>query len=353
MPEMAAPRTLLALAVPAGAGLAGLVLARLLVWVAGRATRRTDVGWDEAFVDHLRGPVQALLPVLAAQAALPYASLAGPARTLLSRALLLASVLALGWAALAATHPLKAAVLRRFDVDVADNLRARKVHTQLEIVRKIVAAGIALATFAAALMTFPRFREIGAGLLASAGLAGLVLGFAAQRSLGNLLAGLQIAVTQPIRIDDVVIVEGEWGRVEEITLTYVVVRIWDLRRLILPISYFLEEPFQNWTRERADILGTVFLRVDYRTPVEEVRRELGRIVEESEWWDGEVWRLHVTDSGDRTLELRALMSAADSGDAWELRCQVREELVAWLQREHPDCLPRVRAETGPLPPDEP
>jgi small-conductance mechanosensitive channel len=171
-----------------------------------------------------------------------------------------------------------------------------------------------------------------------------VIGFAAQKTLGNLLAGIQIAITQPIRIDDVVVVEGEWGRIEEITLTYVVVRIWDLRRLVLPIGYFLEKPFQNWTRVSADVLGTVYLVVDYTVPVDEIRAQLERIVRESNLWDRKVCGVQVTDASERGIEVRALVSAADSSKAWDLRCEVREKLIAFLQQNYPGSLPRVRAE---------
>jgi small-conductance mechanosensitive channel len=193
-------------------------------------------------------------------------------------------------------------------------------------------------------MSFEEFRRLGTGILASAGLAGLVVGLAAQKTLGNLLAGIQIAITQPIRIDDVVVVEGEWGRIEAITLTYVVVRIWDLRRLVLPISYFLEKPFQNWTRVSADVLGTVYLVVDYTVPVDEIRAQLDRIVRESNLWDRKVCGVQVTNASERGIEVRALVSAADSSKAWDLRCEVREKLITFLQDKYPGSLPRVRAE---------
>ena len=197
---------------------------------------------------------------------------------------------------------------------------------------------------AAILMTFDKVRQLGASILASAGIAGIIVGLAAQRSIATLLAGIQIALTQPIRIDDVVIVENEWGRIEEITLTYVVVRIWDLRRLIVPITYFIEKPFQNWTRISADLLGTVFLYTDYTVPIQAVREELRRILEGSEKWDRRVCVLQVTDTTERTVQLRALVSAADSSKAWDLRCEVREKLVDFLQKNYPHALPRVRAE---------
>ncbi|TVR85351.1 MAG: mechanosensitive ion channel family protein [Spirochaetaceae bacterium] len=264
--------------------------------------------------------------------------------TVLREGLNVATILAFGWTAIRSTSVLKVVVLQRYRLDVQDNLEARKVHTQMDIIIKILGFLIILIVVSMVLMSFDGFRRLGTSLLASAGLAGLVLGFAAQRSLGNLLAGIQIALSQPIRIDDVVIVEGEWGRIEEITLTYVVVAIWDKRRMILPISYFIERPFQNWTRNTAEILGTVFLYVDYTVSVDVLRAELHRILKESSYWDGKGWALQVTNATDRALELRALMSAPNSPDAWELRCEVREKLLAFIQHEYPESLPRIRAE---------
>jgi small-conductance mechanosensitive channel len=206
----------------------------------------------------------------------------------------------------------------------------------------IVVVGIL--ALAIILMTFEKVRHLGTSILASAGIAGIIIGLAAQQTIATLLAGIQIAITQPIRLDDVVIVEGEWGRIEEITLTYVVVRIWDLRRLVLPITYFLEKPFQNWTRVSAELLGTVFFYVDYTVPVEAIRQELHRIVEGSKFWDQGLCILTVTNATERTVELRALVSAADSSKAWDLRCEVREKLLDFIQKNYPDGLPKVRGE---------
>jgi small-conductance mechanosensitive channel len=208
---------------------------------------------------------------------------------------------------------------------------------------------IAIIALAIILMSFEQIRQLGTAILASAGVLGIVIGFAAQRTISTLLAGLQIAITQPFRIDDVVIVEGEWGRIEEIALTYVVVRIWDLRRLVLPISYFLEKPFENWTRESADILGTVYMYADYTIPVQEVKKELLRILKESDFWDGKVWNLQVTDMTEHTVQLRALMSAQDASAAWNLRCEVREKLLNFVQSRHPNALPKIRTELNRQP----
>jgi small-conductance mechanosensitive channel len=242
------------------------------------------------------------------------------------------------------THVFEDFFLTRFRIDTTDNLRARRVHTQLRILKKVVVVIVGILAMAAILMNFERARQLGTSILASAGIAGIIVGLAAQRSIGTLIAGIQIAITQPIRLDDVVIVENEWGRIEEITLTYVVVRIWDLRRLILPITYFIEKPFQNWTRTTSDILGTVFIYTDYTVPVGNIRSELERILGESPLWDGKVWNLQVTNTTEKGIELRALMSASDASRAWSLRCEVRENLLKYIQKTHPESLPKFRAE---------
>lgn len=237
--------------------------------------------------------------------------------------------------------------LRRYRMDVADNLEARRVHTRTRVLSRTLIFIILLVGVSAALMTFPAVRKIGAGLLASAGVAGLVAGLAAKSVLGNLAAGLQIALTQPIRLDDVLVVQGEWGRVEEITSTYVVLAIWDKRRLVIPLQWFIENPFANWTRTTAQIIGTVFIWVDFSTPLEPLRRELTRILEGAKEWDGQVNVLQVTDWQARAVQLRALCSAPDSGRSWDLCCKVREGLLSYLQREHPDSLPRLRVADTP------
>lgn len=233
----------------------------------------------------------------------------------------------------------------RFDYfNKSDNLRARRARTQIQFIRKMLVAIIVVVAVSIVLLSFDSMQKIGAGLLTGVGLGGIIVGFAAQRSLGNLLAGFQIAFTQPIRIDDVLVVEGEWGKVEEITLTYVVVNIWDKRRLILPIQYFIEQPFQNWTRTTAEILGTVFLYTDFRVPLDALRNELTRVLRGHPLWDGNVDVLQVTDVRERTLEIRALMSCRNSGDAWDLRCAVREQLIRFLQANYPWALSRTRVE---------
>jgi len=240
-------------------------------------------------------------------------------------------------------------VLRQYDIDEKDNLKARSVYTQFRVLEKILIFIVILIATAIALMTFDGIKRIGISLFASAGVAGIILGFAAQKLLASILAGFQIALTQPIRIEDVVIVEGEWGWIEEINLTYVVVRIWDKRRLVVPTTYFIEKPFQNWTKVSADILGTVFIYTDYQVPIEKLREEFTRILEASELWDRKVNVMQVTNATEKTVEIRALMSTADSPTGWDLRVLVREKLISYLQENYPESLPKVRVEMAPSP----
>ncbi len=236
----------------------------------------------------------------------------------------------------------KELLLKPYDFGEKDNLRARKVTTQFKIIERILITIIIIIALGIALMTFESIRQIGVSLFASAGVAGIIIGISAQKLLANVLAGIQIALAQPIRLDDVVIVEGEWGWIDEINLTYVVVRIWDKRRLVVPTTYFIEKPFQNWTRQTAEILGTVFIYTDYTVPFDKLREELTRILESDKNWDGNVNVLQVTNTTEKTVEVRALMSAVDSPTAWDLRVNVREKLIAFLQENYPDSLPRTR-----------
>ncbi|WP_429885023.1 mechanosensitive ion channel family protein [Geoalkalibacter halelectricus] len=332
------------LALMALAVFAGFALHKGLFRLLRQLTAKTKNRWDDALVKHLEAPARLLLPLFLLLLIVPALRLPPQGGEILGHLVGLAFIAGMTWLLVAAVFVLRDVVLHKFDVNARDNLRARTMHTQINVLVKVLLVLIIVIATASMLMTFEKVRQIGVSLLASAGIAGIILGFAAQKSLATLFAGIQIAITQPIRLDDVVIVEGEWGRIEEITLTYVVVRIWDLRRLVVPITYFIEQPFQNWTRVTADLLGTVFIYADYRIPVAAVREQLHVFLQESEHWDGKVWGLQVTNTTDRSVELRALMSAADAGIAWNLRCEVREKLLAWLQANYAECLPRVRTE---------
>jgi small-conductance mechanosensitive channel len=258
---------------------------------------------------------------------------------MLGSVLLIAS---LAWVLIAGIRTAKRIFLEQFDTTKEDNLRSRKFQTQFNILERILVFLIIIISVGLILMLFEDVRRIGISLFASAGVAGIIIGFAAQRIIATVIAGIQIAITQPIRLDDVVIIEGEWGKIEEITLTYVVVHIWDKRRLIVPTTFFFEKPFQNWTRTTSEILGTVFIYTDYNVPFDELRNELTRLLESSPLWDRKVNVLQVTDAKERTVEVRALMSAKDSGTAWDLRVFVRENLIKFLQKNYPDSLPKTR-----------
>jgi small-conductance mechanosensitive channel len=255
-------------------------------------------------------------------------------------------VLCLGWLGIGGVYVFQAVTLSRFDTSVADNLRARRVHTQMQFFRRVLIFIVVLLDAGALLWSLhdERLWKFGTGLMASAGLASLVLAAAAKSTASNLIAGMQIALTEPIRIDDVVVIQGEWGRIEEITTTYVIVKIWDERRLVVPLSYFIEQPYENWTRRRGDLLGTAFLYVDYSIPIEPLRAELQRIAAESPLWDRRVCGLQVTNLTDRSMELRCLISAASSSQCFDLRCLVREEMIAFIHRNYPSALPSLRVE---------
>lgn len=327
-----------------GAVALGYVALPLVFRLLERWTRRTDSPVDDKALQYLRRPLRWLLPLIALRLALPLTAISPEGIDDLNHALFIGVIFAVAWLLWRTILMIEDLLVSRFHIDAADNLRARKIQTQIRGIRNIAAFLLWVLAGALALTTFETVRQFGVTLLASAGVAGIIIGFAAQRSISTIIAGIQIAMTQPIRVDDVVIVEGEWGRIEEITLTYVVIKIWDLRRLIVPINYFIEKPFQNWTRTEAELLGSVFIDTDYSVPVDALRDELDRILDGNPRWDGEVKSVVVTEAGSRTMQIRALVSAANSGDAWDLRCEVREKLIAFLREDYPGSLPRVRAE---------
>ncbi|MDF3350905.1 mechanosensitive ion channel family protein [Sulfitobacter sp. KE34] len=262
-------------------------------------------------------------------------------------------IILVGWTLILLTNHFAERAVRRHRLDVEDNLSARKFVTQARVLRRTVTIILGIFTAAGVLLTFESVQKYGAGLFASAGAAGLVVGLAARPVLTNLIAGLQIAITQPIRLEDVVIVEDEWGWVEEIFATYVVVRLWDWRRMVVPLSYFIEKPFQNWTRESASIIGTVFWYLDYTVPIGEMRAKLEELAKASPLWDGQVVNLQVSETEKDSIAVRGLVSARTSPQAWDLRCEIREKMIDWLQKEHPQALPRLRGNMEIRSRDEP
>jgi len=326
---------------------AGFVLALgvafLVMQFARWRARRHQAALYRFDVNRLRRPLYTIWPLLAAAIAVRVVwpdVVHVPTLVTLTKFL---TIVLVYWLALCGIDIVAASVARRYDITVKDNLRARRVHTQMAVVRRLATVLLAVLTLAAIFLLFDELRGLGVSLLASAGVAGVVIGFAAQKTLGNLLAGIQIALTQPIRLEDAVVVEGEWGWVEEITLTYVVVRLWDLRRLVLPIGYFIEKPFQNWTRRSASIIGTVELFADYSLPVEPLRAHLLELLEKTDLWDRQVQVVQLTETYPDVVKIRILVSAADSPTAFDLRCYVRENMVAFIQAHYPQCLPKTRA----------
>ncbi len=312
-----------------------------------RWARSTASRWDNVLAVLIVRGLRLITPLVGIILVLPALPVSEEFSTISKQATSLLLIAGVGFILYQLVGSAEAAVLAQFRVDVRDNLQARKVYTQVKVLKKIAVAVITVFTFGSMLMVFEPVRRLGASILAGAGVVGVVVGFAAQRSISTVLAGLQIALTQPIRLDDVVVVEEEFGHIEEISLTYVVVRIWDERRLIVPINYFIEKPFQTWTRVSSNLLGSIMLYADYTMPIQPLREELDRILDNSKLWDRKVKVLQVTDAREHTLELRVLVSAADASSAWDLRCEVREKLVGFLQRNYPQCLPRTRAEVLP------
>jgi small-conductance mechanosensitive channel len=334
-----------AAAILVSAAIVALLLHAALLWLA-----RRFMGERQTFLRTVlaatKGPTRLGLLLIALAIALPTTPLAGETADILARLLGLVTICLLGWVALTALHVGADLYLRRFRLDLADNLLARKHVTQVRVFERVLEVVIVLVTIGFALMTFDAVRQYGVTLFASAGVAGIIAGLAARPVLSNFFAGVQLAVAQPIRIDDAVIVENESGNIEEITFSYVVVKLWDLRRMVVPLSYFIEKPFQNWTRTGGELIGTVFLYVDHTAPIETIRKKLTEIVGQSNLWNGKVASLQVSDCKETTIELRALVSADNASTLWDLRCDVREKLIDFLQREYPTALPRRRYEAA-------
>ena len=310
---------------------------RMRLWA-----QRSDSVFNNVLVPVVGQTLRLAVPLLAVILLLPLLNFPEKWAWVTQKAFGILLIISLAFLIIRAVRAVQHALLREHRLDVADNYTARRIYTQVSVFGRSLFRSSSSSGIAAILMMFDAVRQIGTSILASAGIAGIILGFAAQKTLGNLLAGIQIALSQPILIDDVVIVEGEFGRIEDITLTFVSVRTWDLRRLIVPITYFIEKPFQNWSRKSDEILGTIFLYLDYQVPLGELREELKRLVEKNENWDGKVCGLQVTDTKPNTIEVRALVSSANAGKGFDLRCQVREGLIEFLRSRYPESLPRVR-----------
>lgn len=323
----------------------GAIIQRAVYKILSRLTADKGLFWRSA-VSRTSGPSRLAIFALALIVAASVAPLTATQAGLVQHVLVIVVILLLAWMVHSALHIWTILYLRRFKLDAEDNLLARKHATQTKILKRVGNTVIAFVAIAWAMMTFEPVRQYGVSLLASAGAAGLVVGLALQPILKNLFAGIQLAITQPIRVDDALLVEGEWGKVEEITSTYVVLKIWDWRRLILPLSYFMEKPFQNWTRETASLIGSVTIYLDFTIPVDAVRAEVEKVVAASRLWDRQVVNVAVVDFRERVMEVRILASANDSGKTFDLRCEIREKLIGFIQENYPSALPRTRAEIG-------
>jgi small-conductance mechanosensitive channel len=337
-----------------------LVLAALLAVIAHSIVIRLVLRLLRERHPHLRAflagtktMTRLALVIVALFIVLPAAPIEADLESVIAKVLLVVTIALMGWAVITVVGMSADLYLMRFERDVADNLLARKHLTQVRVLARAVNTVLIIATVGAALMTFDAVRHYGVSLFASAGVAGIIAGLAARPLLSNLLAGVQIAMTQPVRIDDSVLIENEFGRIEEITSTYVVIRLWDLRRMIVPLAYFIEKPFQNWTRESTSLIGSVTLHVDYTAPVERIRAKATEIVKASALWDGQLVKLQVVEAHEATIELRVIVSARSSGDAFDLRCALREQLVDFLQSEIPSALPRMRRDIVSSPPTVP
>jgi small-conductance mechanosensitive channel len=317
----------------------------ILFHVLRRRQKETeDPRWGSV-QQYLSHPARAIFFITCLLIALPMVpEVSAGVQAAVRQGLIMALVVALGWFAAGCVYVFQAAVLRNYDLSAENNIRARRIHTQFQLFRRMFITFIVIVDIGALLWTFndPRIWHYGSGLLASAGIASIIVATAAKATVANLLAGLQIAMTEPIRIDDVVVVQGEWGRVEEINSAYVIIRLWDLRRLVVPLSYFIENSVQNWTRQSADIMGTAFLYVDYSIPVEDLRQQLNAIVHASPLWDKKVCGLQVTNLSERSMELRCLVSSRNASENFDLRCVVREHMAAWIQQNYPTAFPITR-----------
>jgi small-conductance mechanosensitive channel len=341
-----APTWVVSVAVAALALVVAQLVYGLIVQGASRTISHRDVFWRSLLV-RTRGPGRLALIIAALSWSVHAAPFPAREARLIQHGLGIAFIVLCGWALMSAVDIGSALYLRRYRTDVDDNLLARKHLTQVRILKQAISILVVLVTAGLALMTIPAVRQLGVSLLAAGGAAGIIVGLALQPVLSNLIAGVQIALTQPIRIDDAVFIQNEYGRVDEITATYVVVRLWDERRLIVPLKVFLDQPFQNWSRESAARMGAVLMLVDYRVPIEPLRRRFEEVVRASKLWDGRVVKLQVTDFKENAVEVRGLVSAATPDLLFDLRCEARERMLDYLRGEFPDAMHRLGVEFSP------
>lgn len=336
----------------------GALIFIAFLWLCIRLTHVVEAGfrkWTDKipgkigkfFVPLVGRSLRVIVPLLAIIFFLPVFGIPGQFQFAFGRLSSILIIGAIAWILFQAVNIGEEALLSQFDLNAADNLSARKIYTQARVIGRALHVAIALCAIATILMLFQEVRQVGTSMLASAGIVGIIAGVAAQKTLANLIAGFQIALAQPMRMDDVVIVDDEWGRIEEITLTYVVVKIWDERRLVVPLSYFIEKPFQNWTRVSSQLLGSVMLWVDYSLPLDDARNILKQIIENHPLWDKRFWNMQVVDTSEKSMQLRILATSADASKGWDLRCAIREQFIGFIQKNHPQSLPRVRAEFEP------
>ncbi|HEX3662747.1 MAG TPA: mechanosensitive ion channel domain-containing protein [Acidobacteriaceae bacterium] len=321
-----------------------LIVRAIVFWALRRVTRKRGKLIGHSLVQHGQGPTRWIFPLLACLIVLPGVPLPHTPMVVLEHIVGIGLIAAFAWLVILLVDVTSDVITGRYRIDVADNLMARRIQTQFQLLHRVVVTLVIVIAVAISLMTFQAIQHLGDSILASAGVASLVVGLAMKGTLSNLVAGVQIAFTQPFRIEDAVVIEGNWGWIEEIGTMYVTVRIWDLTRLVVPLSWFLENSFQNWTRTNAELLGHCYIYVDYTVPVEPLRAELKRICESTKLWMGKVCVLQVSDLFQKEMQLRALMDARNSGDAWDLRCYVREHLIDFIQKNYPGGLPRYRGE---------
>ncbi|WP_025763954.1 mechanosensitive ion channel family protein [Dyadobacter tibetensis] len=324
--------------------IAGIILSYSLIMVIKATARRKDWPWVRVIYQNQTNVLYFFIPLTIITAVTKAYSAVAPTYGVMYAISKVALIAVTTWLAVRIVVIIEKYLLEKLDFANEDNLHARRLFTKIKFIKRIVVILMLILGLSILLMSFESVRQYGVGILTSAGIFSVIIGFAAQKSLANLLAGIQIAFTQPIKIDDVVIVEGEWGRIEEINLTYVVVNIWDMRRLVLPITYFVDRPFQNWTRNDSALIGSAFFRLHLRADLPVLREELHKILQETPLWDGKVWALQVTDTKDHLMEVRAIMSGRNSSITFDLRCHVREKLIEFMVQHMPEALPKFHIE---------